>query len=338
MADLLDQSEIDTLISAVSDGAVNIAPSTEPRVFTRRKLAGDVEIKDYDFKRPERVSKDQMRSLQTLHEAFARNFGASLSGFLRTIVEVKVATCEQMTYSEFISGLPNPTSFNLVNASGLEGQICLEISPLIIYPIIDRLLGGTSQDLFIPQRPMTLIEQRLISNVTSRGLTALSEAWSTVRPLAFTIVATESNPQLVQIVPPNEVVIVIGFELKMTSRAGTMNLCIPYNVIEPLMEELSSQSWFSAAKSQRVPEVEKQISRTLGRAGLRVAAMLAETTITLHDLLVLAPGDVITTDRAASSPIVVSVEGERKFTAQVGQCRGQRAVRIANPMGANDRV
>jgi flagellar motor switch protein FliM len=91
-----------------------------------------------------------MRALQTLHEAFARNFGASLSGFLRTIVEVKVATCEQMTYSEFISGLPNPTSFNLITADTLEGQMCLEISPLIIYPIIDRLLGGTSQDLFIP--------------------------------------------------------------------------------------------------------------------------------------------------------------------------------------------
>ncbi|MEK6702730.1 MAG: flagellar motor switch protein FliM [Planctomycetota bacterium] len=338
MAEILDQSEIDALMTAVTDGAVQTAPSTDPRVFTRRKLSGDVEIKDYDFKRPERVSKDQMRSLQTLHEAFARNFGASLSGFLRTIVEVKVATCEQMTYSEFISGLPNPTSFNLVNASGLEGQMCLEISPLIIYPIIDRLLGGTSQDLFIPQRPMTLIEQRLITNVTTRGLTALSEAWSTVRPLAFTIVATESNPQLVQIVPPNEVVIVIGFELKMTNRAGTMNLCIPYNVIEPLMEELSSQSWFSAAKSQRSPDVEKQITQTLSRAGLRVAAMLAETTITLHDLLVLAPGDVITTDRAATSPIVLSVEGERKFTAEVGQCRGQRAVRVGKAMGANDRV
>lgn len=120
--------------------------------------------------------------------------GASLSGFLRTIVEVKVATCEQMTYGEFISALPNPTSFNLIEADELEGQICMELSPLIIYPIIDRLLGGTSQDLFIPQRPMTLIESRLISNVTNRGLEALSEAWAGVKEMAFAIKATESNP------------------------------------------------------------------------------------------------------------------------------------------------
>jgi flagellar motor switch protein FliM len=276
--------------------------------------------------------------LQTVHESFARNFGASLSGFLRTIVEVKVATCEQMTYSEFISGLPNPTSFNLIESAGLEGQICMEISPLIIYPIIDRLLGGNTKDLFIPQRPMTGIENRLIGSVTGRGLSALAEAWSSVRKLEFQITATESNPQLVQIVPPNEVVIVIGFELKMTSRAGTMNLCIPYNVIEPLMEELSNQSWFSAARSQRQPDVERQISKNLSRAGVELAVVLAETTITLHDLLVMSPGDIISTERAASSPAVVAVEAEKKFLAEVGQYKQSRAIRVIRPVGDQDRV
>src|SRR5206468_10784561 len=112
---------------------------------------------------------------------------------------------------EFIAGLPNPTSFNLLQAKPLDGQMCLEMSPLIIYPIIDRLLGGTNQELFIPQRPMTLIETRLIGKVTSRGLAALGEAWQSIKQLEFSIAATESNPQLVQIVPPNEVVVVIGF-------------------------------------------------------------------------------------------------------------------------------
>ncbi|MFN9993733.1 MAG: flagellar motor switch protein FliM, partial [Phycisphaerales bacterium] len=228
MADVLDQSAVDALLAAAGSGeAEERGPA--PKIFSRTARDPEsTEIRGYDFKRPERVSKDQMRALQTLHESFARNFGASLSGFLRTIVEVKIASCEQMTFSEFTSGLPNPTSFNLISAEGLEGQMCLEISPLIIYPIIDRLLGGTTQDLFIPQRPMTLIESRLIGNVTKRGMTALSEAWSGVRPMSFSVSSTESNPQLVQIVAPNEVVIVIGFELKLTSRAGTMNLCIPY--------------------------------------------------------------------------------------------------------------
>jgi flagellar motor switch protein FliM len=158
--------------------------------------------------------------LQTAR-GFRRNFGAALSGFLRTIVEVKVATCEQMTYGEFISGLPNPTSFNLIEADHLEGQMCLEISPLIIYPIIDRLLGGTSQDLFIPQRPMTLIETRLISNVINRGLRALSRGLGGRACARVHISATESNPQLVQIVPPNEVVVVVGLELEIPEALAT---------------------------------------------------------------------------------------------------------------------
>lgn len=326
------------LLAAAGESAPKVIETTEAKIFSRRAGLGDLEVKDYDFKRPERVSKDQMRALQTVHESFARNFGAALSGFLRTIVEVKVATCEQMTYSEFISGLPNPTSFNLIESTGLEGQICLEISPLIIYPIIDRLLGGNTKDLFIPQRPMTGIENRLISNVTSRGLNALAEAWSSVRKLEFKITATESNPQLVQIVPPNEVVIVIGFELKMTSRAGTMNLCIPYNVIEPLMEELGNQSWFATTRNSRQPDVEKQISRTLNRAGLELEIVLAETTITLHDLLVMAPGDIISTERSASSPAVVAVEGEKKFLADVGQYKQSRAIRIQRATTEQDRV
>jgi flagellar motor switch protein FliM len=338
MADVLDQSEVDALLAAVNTGEVEVV-QTEARIFSRNRAdTTNLEVKGYDFKRPERVSKDQMRALQTLHEAFARNFGASLSGFLRTIVEVKVATCEQMTYSEFISGLPNPTSFNLIEAQGLEGQMCLEVSPLIIYPIIDRLLGGNTQDLFIPQRPMTQIETRLISNVTTRGLSALTEAWMSIKELKFRIASTESNPQLVQIVPPNEVVVVIGFELKLTNRAGTMNLCIPYNVIEPMIEELSSQSWFSASKNLRSKDTERQLTNRIADAGLLVAAVLAETTITLHDLLRMAPGDIIVTEKAATKPIVLCVEGEKKFLGLIGQYKGSRAVRVTRPFQPGDRV
>jgi len=338
MANVLDQSEVDALLAAVDTGAVQ-EEKGETQIFSRRAADGPgLEVKSYDFKRPERVSKDQMRALQTLHESFARNFGASLSGFLRTIVEVKVANCEQMTYSEFISGLPNPTSFNLLRADGLEGQMCMEISPLIIYPIIDRLLGGNSHDLFVPQRPMTLIETRLISNVTSRGLAALAEAWAGVRALKFSIAATESNPQLVQIVPPNEVVVVVGFELKMASRAGTMNLCIPYNVIEPVVPDLSSQSWFAASKSPRSRDLEQQIGRSLANAGLQVAGLLAETTITLNDLLTMTKGDLIVTEKPATHPVVLCVEGQKKYLAQLGQCRGSRALRIQRAVEPGDRV
>lgn len=338
MPDILDQSEIDALLAAVDAGEVE-KEEDAIQIFSRhRRDLENIEVRAYDFKRPERVSKDQMRALQTLHEAFARNFGAAMSGFLRTIVEVKVANCDQMTYAEFISGLPNPTSFNLISAKPLEGQMCLEISPLIIYPIIDRLLGGTNQELFIPQRPMTLIETRLISKITNRGLSALTEAWASIKQLNFEITATESNPQLVQIVPPNEVVVVIGFELKMANRAGTMNLCIPYNVIEPIMDELSAQSWFNVPKNARSPEMKTRIAGTLNRAPVSVTGLLAETTITLRDLMNLQKGDLIVTERAASSSVVLCVENEKSFLANIGQYKGQRAIKIVRAVRPGDRV
>ncbi len=337
MSDTLDQSSIDALLADNVQSAADQPGNDVPKIFSRSMRDPHFsEVKQYDFKRPERVSKDQMRALQTLHESFARNFGASLSGFLRTIIEVKVATCEQMTYSEFISGLPNPTSFNLVVADALEGQMCLEVSPLIVYPIIDRLMGGSSTDLFIPQRPMTLIEMRLISSVTNRGLSALAEAWSGVRKLNFSVASTESNPQLVQIVPPNEVVVVIGFELKMSNRAGTMNLCIPYNVIEPVMEELASQSWF-AVKQNNNNQSEQDLGKVVGRAPVMVTGVLAETTISVSDLLAMRPGDLIVTDKPANAPVALWVETERKFMVQIGQFKGNRALKVVRPVQSDDR-
>ena len=336
---MLDQSEIDSLLSSVEPVEEEKPVDEGPQIFTHSGVDLDqIEIRQYDFKRPERVSKDQMLALETLHEAFARNFGASLSGFLRTIVEVRVAACEQMTYGEFVSGLPNPTSYNLIQPNELEGQMCLEISPLIIYPIIDRLLGGTNQDLFIPQRPMTAIEQRLISNVLGRGLTALSEAWDSVCPLKFEIVSHESNPQLVQIVPPNEVVMVIGLEVRMSSRAGTMNLCIPYNVIEPVMDDLSSQSWFAVKKSEDDNTTSTRIAQNLDQAGVDVAAVLAQTTITLRDLTEMQVGDMLVTTQPSTEPAVVVVEGEPKFLAQIGQHRGKRAARVTRSISKGERI
>jgi len=336
MSEILDQNEIDALLAAVETGDVVEEEERAPIFSRRRRDFSNIEVRRYDFKRPERVSKDQMRSLQMLHEGFARNFGAALSGFLRTIVEFKVASCEQMTYSEFISGLPNPTSFNLLSASPLEGLMCLEISPLIIYPIIDRLLGGTNHELFIPQRPLTVIEDRLIQKILDRGLTALCEAWAGVKEISFALNGSESNPQLVQIVPPNEVVIVIGFEVKMGNRAGTMNLCIPYNVIEPVVSELSRQTWFSSGGAVGQRRYLPHISRRLSRAGLEVTAILAETTITLRDLMSLSVGDLVTTEKPASGHVVLTVEGQPKHLANIGQFKGQRAVKMVRPVTPRD--
>ncbi|HSZ58310.1 MAG TPA: flagellar motor switch protein FliM [Tepidisphaeraceae bacterium] len=325
MADVLDQSEVDALLAAVDTGKVQ-QEHTAPQAPGARAPQVDVQL--YDFKRPERVSKDQMRALEALHEGFGRNFGAALSGYLRTIIEVSVAHIEQLTYSEFIHSLPNPTCFNLLKAEQLDGQLCLEISPLIIYPIIDRLLGGSNADLFIPQRPLTQIEQRLVQRITDRATHHLSEAWSNLTPVTFRVDDFESNPRLVQIVPPNETVVVVGFELKMGNRTGTMSLCIPYNVIEPIMGVLAAQNWFSYHRKGGQDDHLRKLTKNVSNAPVEARVFLAQTSIMLDELMSLQVGDVITTDKDCSRDVLIQVEGKNKFLAQCGQYRGNRAVRI----------
>ena len=342
MSDLLDQNEVDALLAAVdSDGGGEEAVEDTTRVFYSSRRIGsteDIEVRDYDFKRPERVSKDQMRALQTLHEAFARSYGALLSGFLRTIVEVKVANIEQMTFSEFTHSLPNPTCFNLLSCEPLDGNVCMEISPLIIYPVIDRLLGGSNADLFIPQRPLTAIELRLVSKIIDRAKTGLEEAWANITPLNFKLEESESNPALVQIVPPNEVVVVVSFEVKMGSRAGTMSLCIPYNVIEPVIDKLSNQSWAAYKKNTKDGQLRHRLEGHLEAAKLDVTTILADTTMSVTDLINLQVGDVVLTGKPASSPLSLSVEGKRKYIGQLGQYRGNRAFKVTRAITPKDRV
>lgn len=330
MADILDQSEVDALLAAVDSEVIstNEKPAGGGPVtsFVGGRAVTHVDCSLYDFKRPERVSKEQMRALEALHEGFARNLGAALSGYLRTIVEVSVANLEQLTYSEFIHSLPNPTCFNLLKAEQLDGQLCLEISPLIIYPIIDRLLGGSNADLFIPQRPLTQIEQRLVERITDRATVHLSEAWSNITPVTFSIQDFESNPQLVQIVPPNETVVVVGFELKLGTRTGTMSLCIPYNVIEPVMARLTAQTWFSYARKGSDDGARQRIIGNVVKSKVELRVILAETTLRVSELLSLQVGDLITTEKDVTELAEVEVEGRRKFLVSLGQLRGRKAV------------
>lgn len=332
MSEVLDQSEIDALLSAVDGGQVQQSPEQAADTATATAAGSAqtqrVDVRIYDFKRPERVSKDQMRALEGLHEGFARNFGAALSGYLRTIIEVSVGNIEQLTYSEFIHSLPNPTCFNLLKAEQLDGQLCLEISPLILYPIIDRLLGGCNADLFIPQRPLTQIEQRLVSRITDRAMHHLSEAWSNLTPVTFSIHDFESNPQLVQIVPPNETVVVVGFELKMGNRAGIMNLCIPYNVIEPVMGILAAQSWFSYRRKGTQDDHVRKLTRNVNNAPVEIRAFLAQTTIRVSELMSLRVGDLITTEKETGQEVLIQVEGKHKFLGRIGQYRGSRAIQV----------
>ncbi len=332
MADILDQSEVDALLNAVSTGDVDEGATQQ--VAQAAELHRDVST--YDFKRPERVSKDQMRSLQSIHEGFARNFGASLSGFLRAIVETRVATTEQLTYSEFIHSLPSPTCFTLLSAEPLDGQMCLEISPLIVFPIVDRLLGGTNGEIFIPQRPLTAIEDRLVGRIIERALENLAEAWSDLVKINFKVTGSESNPHLVQIVAPNEVVVVLGFEIKIGARAGTMSICIPFNVIEPVIGELGAQNWLAYSHQPAESGDAQCVNQNLRHAGVELKAFLAASEMTVADMLSLSRGDIIRLDKLVDQTFVLQVEGKNKFAGRLGQLRGNRAIRVTREAASDE--
>jgi flagellar motor switch protein FliM len=322
--EVLSQAEVESLLTTMEAGSSRAAAQKQGASKGRSRDR----VLPYDFKRPERVGKEQMRALQSLHEGFGRNFGAELSALLRCIVEVKLTSVDQLTYSEFIFSLENPTCFNLLRAEPLEGNLILDINPSILYPIIDRLLGGGKEAGAVARRPLTEIELRLMSRITQLFLNELRHAWENVLPLKLSIERVESNPQLVQIVPPNEVVILISFELALGEVRGMMNMCIPFNSIERISGKLSSNNWASYGKSTVTPESVEQISRRIDRSLVDVVVTLAESTISTNDLLGLRVGDIITTDKDVRQPLDVAVQGVTKFHASAGALKGKKAVQI----------
>src|SRR5262245_32170069 len=212
--EVLSQAEVESLLSAMESHtakASGAAPGLSAGVGARPPLRPREKVTPYDFKRPERVGKEQMRALQSLHEGFSRNFGAALSAMLRMIVEVKLTSVDQLTYSEFVFSLENPTCFNLLRAEPLEGNLILDINPSILFPIIDRLLGGGKEGTPPSRRPLTEIELRLVSRISTIFLREMKKSWQNVVDLELSVERVESNPQLVQIVPPNEVVVLVSF-------------------------------------------------------------------------------------------------------------------------------
>jgi flagellar motor switch protein FliM len=331
MADILSQSEVESLLAALDPGGPQQPAVSAPS--RRSDLPPQVSI--YDFKRPERVSKEQMRAFQALHDGFSRELGASLSGMLRAIVEVKLISVDQLTYSEFVFSLENPTCFNLLESEGLQGHIILDISPSIIFPIVDRLLGGGKESSpEYPSRPLTEIELRLVSRITGLATRALENAWDNICQLGLRVQQVESNPQLVQIVPPNEVIVLISFEITMGELRGIMNLCIPYNTIEPLSGKLTSDTWTAYQKKGIDPRQLRNLEQGVQQAALEVVVHLAKTTVTAREVAQLAVGDVILTNHTSQQGAEVLVEGRPLLQAFPGVLKGHKAIRVGRSLRA----
>ncbi len=330
--EVLSQEEVESLLSAMDPAGL---PLTQSHPLADRAAPVNrarEKVTPYDFKRPERVGKEQMRALQSLHEGFGRNFGAALSALLRTIVEVKLTSVDQLTYSEFVFSLENPTCFNLLRAEPLEGNLILDINPSVLYPIIDRLLGGGKQPSPQSRRPLTEIELRLVSRITSLFMVELHRAWENVLELDISVERVESNPQLVQIVPPNEVVVLVSFELTLSDIRGMMNLCIPFNAIERFSSKLTSNSWVGYSRGTATAQTIDMISQRLDRSRVELVVTLAESSIRTADLIGLRVGDIITTEHDANRSLKVDVEGVTKFLAKPGAFKGHKAIEVEQPI------
>ncbi len=328
MGDILSQAEIDSLLSALSRGEITAEPEKEEV----RK------VKTYDFLHPDRFSKDQTRALQMLHEHFARLFSTSLSAFLRTLVDVTLVSVDQLSYDEFIRSVPNPTCINIINARPLNGQAIIEISPALSFSVVDRLMGGRGQE-FSKNRELTEIEQVLIERILQRAFNCMQEAWAGVYKLSFSLETTDTNPQLfMQLFLPSEMVILTTLEISLGDSVGTMSVCFPYVVLEPVAQLLSARSWFTSGRKP-VDSPDQQVLRDrLQRVEMPMVAYLGDAGVKVTDLLRLAVGDVIVTRTRRDRPVWMMVGNEVKYQGVPGVARAKKAVRITRIIKPGDIV
>jgi flagellar motor switch protein FliM len=326
MGEILSQGEIDSLLSALSSGDV----AAEPEEQDVRK------IKAYDFLHPDRFSKDQSRALQLLYENFARLFSTSISGFLRTLVDVNLVSVDQLAYDEFIRSVPNPTSINIINASTLNGRALIELSPTLSFAVVDRLMGGSGQE-FSKNRELTEIELVLIERVLYRAFDCMQEAWSSVTNVQFTLETAETNPQLfLQLYLPTEMVILMTLEVVVGDSVGTMSICIPYVVLEPVAKQLSARSYFTSGEVHVAEESKAVLKNRLRGVELEVAAFLGDIDLTVRDLLQLSMGDVMQTQTKKDKDIWLKVGNDFRYLGLPGLHEGKKAVRISRIIKPGD--
>jgi flagellar motor switch protein FliM len=332
VSDILSQEEVDALLSAVSQGGGG-EPELSSIDNSSNILSGVADSGDseksmslYDFRRPDRVSKDQMRTLQNLHEGYARQFSTTLTNFLRTFVEIELVSVDQLTYSEFVMSISNPSCIYVFKMEPLEGTAILEINPSLVFFIIDRLFGGQGRPSE-QNRELTLIEQNVIHRIVERGLNDLKDVWEHVGVFSPKIEAYETNPQFVQIAPPGETVILISLEVRMQNASGLMSICFPYMLLESVINNLSGESWMSS-QSLSTHETRSILEAEMQDIELNISSVVGKTSLSIRDLLQLQRGDVICLDKPFDSDLLVQVEGKTKMAARSGLIGRKKAIRI----------
>jgi len=319
--DVLSQSEIDELLSALSTGIVS---AEDMKVEQNQK-----KIKLYDFKRPDKFSKDQIRTLYMLHENFARLLNTYLAALLRTFVHINVVSVDQLTYEEFIRSLPNPSVISIFQMRPLKGTVLLEVNPNIVFAIIDRLFGGMGSAP-TKTRSLTDIEEAIIRKVITKALESFQEAWKQFILIEPKMEVIETNPQFTQIVPPNDMVVIVTLQTKIGQAEGLINICIPYLVLEPIMSKLSTTFWVASSVSKQTSDdTISALQRKLERSLIPMIVELGSININVHELLNLAVGDVMQLETRTNDDLSVIIGTNAKFKCKPGVAGKKLAVQIS---------
>ena len=319
MADILSQEEIDALLEVVEeDGDTEYVETNED--------GDERQIILYDFKRPNRVSKEQLRAVKGIHDKMARNLAAQISSIMRSIVEIQLHSVDQMTYGEFLMSLPSPTSFNVFSIKPLDGSCVIEINPSIAFPMIDRLLGGLGES-FESTRELTDIELNLLDAILRIVMQRLKEAWGPITEMYPVVETKESSPNVVQVVSQNEIVIMVVMEIIIGNSSGMINLCYPVIYLEPILSRLANRDIMlgetSAKKSRN-----KELKALVSRAEVFTEAIIGEADLSVGELLDLEAGDVVRLNRVADDRAIVSIDKKDLFLAEIGLHRFRKSIKI----------
>jgi len=323
----LSQDEVDSLLSMLSGDDEEVESPPEPEEPETEN------VRPYDFRQPDRLSKEHLRTLRMIHENMARRLALQLSTKLRASVDVNLGFLETGPYASFIQKISSaPTALHLISLKPLPGRMLVQLGPRLADVLVDRLLGGTGDPSGSVERELTELELNLLSAITSDILGAIEDSWHNTIELTAKLEETLTNPYFVQIALPTDTCIWVSFEIKISEQSTAMNFCIPASVLKPITPNLSPQAWMTGADNdisvENLEIIRKKVHKHLEALQVEVSARLEGTEILLSDLLTLRPGDVIPLQRHITEPMIVSIQDRPQLRGSIGTHRGKIAVEI----------
>ncbi len=318
MGEVLSQSEIDNLLKALSTGELDVDEA---------KKQEERQIKNYDFARPAKFSKEHLRTLEIIFEHFARLMATNLPAYLRKSVTVDVVSSEVVIYSEFSNALSNPMLLGVVGMQPLTGNVIMEMQSNLGYAVVDRLLGGNGVALE-KAREFSEIELSILERIFSICVNLLQEPWKNVVTISPRLERIETNSQFAQIISPSETVAIVALNIKIGDVQGHMNICLPFDTLEPVIDKLNTKYWFASMKDKDDGSYEDVIESAISRASIPIKAILGTSRISVADFANLQIGDIIKIDKKVDEELVVYVGNIKKFMALPGYSEDKYAVRV----------